>query len=303
MSKSILPYLQLIRLPNVVTAAADSLAGWLIVGGSLAAFDHWMALVAASMVLYASGTALNDLFDLEVDRVERPGRPLPSGRVSVRFAAWLGGLGLVLGPVLAAVGGSWPSAVVASILAAAILGYDAGLKHTLFGPEVMGICRGLNLLLGMSISPNLGEPYGWLAAASYALFVVGVTWISRSEAASGRHGGVIAGLVLENLALLGLAGAGLGFAGLDANRASRERIPLEGLLILAIVGLFVNSAVRRVLAHPTPANKQAAVKTGIFSLVWLNVAIVASAQGLPTALIVAALWFPAILLGRWLYAT
>ena len=29
------PYLQLVRLPNVFTAAADSLAGWLLVGGSL----------------------------------------------------------------------------------------------------------------------------------------------------------------------------------------------------------------------------------------------------------------------------
>ena len=56
---------------------------------------------SASMILYASGTALNDVFDIEVDRAERPGRPLPSGRVSVRSAAWLGGLGLLLGPAFA----------------------------------------------------------------------------------------------------------------------------------------------------------------------------------------------------------
>ncbi len=31
------PFLQLVRLPNLFTAAADPLAGWLLAGGSLAA--------------------------------------------------------------------------------------------------------------------------------------------------------------------------------------------------------------------------------------------------------------------------
>src|SRR5215218_9701029 len=95
------PYLQLIRLPNVFTAAADSLAGWLLVSGSLEAPARWLPLVAASMVLYAAGIALNDVFDYAIDLEERPARPLPSGRVSRRFAAWLGGAMLAAGPVLA----------------------------------------------------------------------------------------------------------------------------------------------------------------------------------------------------------
>ena len=98
MPKTIVAYLQLIRLPNVVTAAADSLAGWLLVTGSLGEPARWLPLLASSMVLYASGTMLNDVFDFEIDRQERPGRPLPSGRASRRTAAWLGGLGLALGP-------------------------------------------------------------------------------------------------------------------------------------------------------------------------------------------------------------
>ncbi len=54
------------------------------------------------MAIYAAGIALNDVFDYEIDLKERPGRPLPSGRVSRRFAAWTGGGLLLLGPVLAA---------------------------------------------------------------------------------------------------------------------------------------------------------------------------------------------------------
>ena len=95
------PYLQLIRLPNVFTAAADSLAGWLLVRGTFEAPGRWLPLVAASMATYAAGIALNDVFDYATDLQERPHRPLPSGRVSRRFAAWLGATLLVLGP-------TWP---------------------------------------------------------------------------------------------------------------------------------------------------------------------------------------------------
>ncbi len=75
-------YLQLIRLPNVFTAMADSLAGGLLVRGVLGETRDWLPLVLASAATYAGGIALNDVFDVEIDRVERPNRPIPSGRVS-----------------------------------------------------------------------------------------------------------------------------------------------------------------------------------------------------------------------------
>ena len=160
MPRSVVPHLQLIRLPNVFTAAADSLAGWLLVGGTLADVAGWLPLALASMVLYAAGMALNDVFDLEIDRAERPARPLPSGRVSPVFAAWIGWGGLVLGPILAGLSGSVPALVVAAALAVAILAYDGGVKRSILGPELMGACRGLNLLLGMAHAPALGGPVG-----------------------------------------------------------------------------------------------------------------------------------------------
>ena len=96
------------------------------------------------MVLYASGTALNDVFDFEIDRAERPNRPLPSGRVSRRAAAWLGGLGLAIGPALACTSGSvgkrrsWPRS---SLLC--ILSYDAGAQTHLARPRLHGSLPGL----------------------------------------------------------------------------------------------------------------------------------------------------------------
>jgi 4-hydroxybenzoate polyprenyltransferase len=57
--------------------------------------EHWSAaillypLIGLTMaaVLNAASNALNQIYDLEIDRVNKPGRPLPSGRLSQR-AAW-----------------------------------------------------------------------------------------------------------------------------------------------------------------------------------------------------------------------
>ncbi len=296
-------WLQLVRLPNVVTAAADSLAGWLLAMGTLAHPERWLCLMAASMVLYASGTALNDVFDFDVDQAERPGRPLPSGQVSRRAAAWLGGLGLVVGPVLAAASGSFVSMIVALALALFILAYDAGMKHTRVGPLFMGGCRGLNLLLGLSAAPALGGPFAWVVCVAYGLFVAGITIISRSEVSGGNRGGLILGLAIQDIAFLGLAGTSMARGAFPAPDPERPLIPLEGLLILACVALAVNVSASRAFAQPTPQFIQRHIKTSLLSLVWLHVGVVAAVRGLEPAMFVAVLWLPAFILGRWLYST
>jgi 4-hydroxybenzoate polyprenyltransferase len=295
--------LQLVRLPNVVTAAADSLAGWLLVTGSAAEPGRWLPLVSASMILYASGTALNDVFDLEVDRAERPGRPLPSGQVSARLAAWLGGLGLLIGPALALASGSMVSGIVAAALAGCILLYDAGLKHTPLGPAFMGACRGLNLLLGMTHAPELGGPAAWCASAAYALYVAGITLVSRSETRADDPRGLVAGVTLQDLAILGLAAVAMSHRRFPHPTPGRSLIPLEGLLVLGLVGLAVNRAAARAIRQPTPRSIQQAVKTGILALVWLDVGLVAAVRGVEPAALVAVLWVPAFVLGRWIYST
>lgn len=295
--------LQLIRLPNVLTAAADSLAGWLLVGGTLGAVAGWLPLALASMVLYAAGMALNDAFDAEIDRQERPSRPIPSGRISRRTAMRIGFVGLIAGPLLAWLSGSVASLVVASALAGFILAYDAGWKRSLLGPEIMGACRGLNLLLGMSHAPGIGGASAWLAAASFGLFVAGITWISRSETKSGQTVNLHVGLTLENLAILGLMAAALQHQSFPNPLPDRPLIPAEGLLVLALVALATNLAATAAIHQPIPGNMRKAVKTGILALVWIDFGLVAAVRGLAPATAIAAIWVPAYLLARWFYTT
>jgi len=296
-------WLELLRLPNVVTAAADSLAGWLLAGGALADLAGWASLAAVSMLLYAAGVALNDLLDCSIDAAERPRRPIPSGRVQVSAARWFCSLGLALGLALAGSTHGLAGLVIAGSLVLAILAYDLGLKRTWFGPLAMGACRALNLMLGGCEAHRVGGPAIWTAALAYGIFVAGITLISRAEVSGGGCTLRMAGLVLQNLCLLSLVMLALGRAWFPQASPLNARPPLEGFVILALVALVVNWSALKAAARPTPERIQASVKTGILSLVWIHAGLVASVRGPVASLPLLALWAAAFILARWLYAT
>lgn len=175
----LLAYAQLMRLPNVFTAVADPLAGWFVVGGGDPSWQLAL-LTGASACLYTSGVVFNDVFDYDLDCVERPERPLPSGAISRRAAAMLGatlmlaGLGLAMAVGAVAFG-------IALFLAVMIFFYNAWSKRfALLGPLTIGTCRFANFLLGMRCCP----PRLWLAPAALGLYCMTLTLISRNEAAS-----------------------------------------------------------------------------------------------------------------------
>ncbi|AAM02166.1 geranylgeranylglycerol-phosphate geranylgeranyltransferase [Methanopyrus kandleri] len=77
-------YLELARPINCAMAALGVVVGELIAGARLDVGAVLAPVVAA--VVCAGGNAINDYFDAEVDAVNRPDRPIPSGRVSPRSA-------------------------------------------------------------------------------------------------------------------------------------------------------------------------------------------------------------------------
>ncbi|NBC18982.1 MAG: hypothetical protein GVY18_16905 [Bacteroidetes bacterium] len=98
---------QLLRPLNMVMFLVGVVVGGVLSAGA-AAFTGVsatrLAMAAASAALIGgAANSLNDVFDVEVDRLNRPERPLPSGRlpVGVAWAVW--GVGSGGGLVLAAV--------------------------------------------------------------------------------------------------------------------------------------------------------------------------------------------------------
>ncbi len=143
-------WLQLLRLPNLFTVPGDPLAGFLLASasGEPIVLKAVLPCLIASLLLYAAGLLTNDYFDLETDRRERPFRPLPSGRVAPE-PALKAALMLTLLGVAAAIPAGKTATLMAFLLVVASAVYNTkGKRSPWWGPLNIGLCRGLNLLLG-----------------------------------------------------------------------------------------------------------------------------------------------------------
>lgn len=181
-------YLELIRFPNLFTAMADVVAGGWVVYASSGEFSAWplFGLMLSSACLYAMGIVMNDYADFELDRRERPERPLPSGRIKRSTALFLGVIFGAAGIGLAAFV-HWASFAIACAIAVFILLYDFICKSRfLLGPITMGICRGLNLLLGISLVPDQLPDVYWLSLIGF-VYISTVTVMAKGEVGNGLH--------------------------------------------------------------------------------------------------------------------
>ena len=181
----LLAWWQLLRIGNVFTAASNVIAGFLIVQGGWQPVGPLLVLIAASALLYTAGMVLNDAFDAELDAVERPERPIPSGRISRGTAAAVGWTLLLLGTSCAWFASflleSPRPGVIGSVLALCIVGYDVGLKSTPLGPWIMGLCRLCNVLLGVSTAIDRVEAVPIAYAFLVGVYTTGLTYFARSE--------------------------------------------------------------------------------------------------------------------------
>lgn len=180
-----------LRIPNLLTVPGDPIAGFLLVTQGESSLSPCGWAVAASLCFYAAGLILNDLFDMDADRRERPDRPLPSGQIRPLTA-------VVSALALLGAGGGFcrmldPRAWrVGFLLALAIVLYDLGLKKIpALGPLTMGACRGLSVWLGASAVPTTESPSPALAAAVAAMagYIATVTHLARREMAATPIGG------------------------------------------------------------------------------------------------------------------
>lgn len=300
-------YAQLIRLPNLPSALSNICLGALASGALPQNWLPFLLLLLTSACLYCGGMVWNDYFDREEDRRDRGDRPIPMGRITPREAARLGTILLVSGVVVALLAG-WTLAllnsknsastplVLAILLVAAILLYDGPIKHHRIAPVLMGLCRLLNVLLGVAVSGSLAWPKGAQLALVVGLYVTGLTWFARTEARVSKQGDLTgAALVM----LVSLVLALLLPADLKPNTSS----PLFVYLLVGF-GFFLGLPITQAIANPTPALVQRAVKQALLGLILLD-AILACGMVGTVGLIILVLLVPSVILNRrrWLYAT
>ncbi len=314
-------YLQLVRLPNVFTAMADVAMGFLVVHHRLAPPLLFVGLLGTSVLLYMAGMVLNDVWDVEQDRRERPRRPVAAGRIvwtrarNVGFGLLAAGVLLGWGSSLLGVGlapgagiWGWRSGMVATLLAVTIVSYDAVLKRTWMGPVAMGTCRLLNVLLGMSWVGAAGVADGWagysraqwLAAGGIGVYITGVTWLARHEATRSNRLSLAAATVTM---AGGIAVLSMIYRALPAGVTPTLRQETTWFLLLGLLAFTIVRRCSMAVAQPTPHRVQLAVINGIWSLILLDAAVALLVSPPGWALAIVVLLVPTMFLGRWIEAT
>lgn len=135
-----------------------------------------LAMVSAALIGGAAN-AINDVYDLAIDRVNRPDRPLPSGAVSVQAARalWGGvsGIGILLGVSISMLHG-----VIAASSVALLWAYSAHLKRLPgWGNLAVAAILVLAVLYGaLAVQP--GVPVAVLVGCAFA----GLTTLAREAA-------------------------------------------------------------------------------------------------------------------------
>ena len=295
--QKLLAFARLARPANIVTAWADVLAGAALVGVSISlagqvtpgvAVQNVGWLLLATTGLYGGGVVFNDVFDAKLDAIERPERPIPSGVVSVLDASMFG-IFLFIGGIAAAWQSSWESGLLAVLIAFAALLYDKFSKHqTLWGPVNMGMCRGMNLLLGASVVPSIMAEVAPLCVLPI-LFIGAITLISQGEV----HGGTSAkgwqavgllGLVILLMLILPLTGY--------------SYILLYGVVFIFFFVWLVLPPFVKAARNPGPHMIRKAVKAGILGLIPLNAAIASGFAGWEYGLLIVLLLPISIGLGK-----
>ena len=297
-------WLELLRLPNVFTAVADILLGFLFTHEDFSPWQSLALLIGSSALIYSAGMALNDFFDRQQDAKQRPGRPIPSGRISAAAAGRIGfgllAVGVLLGCAAGFWSGAWRPAGVAVALAVMVLMYDGVLKQTPLAPLAMGGCRFLNVLLGMSLATVPWLPVHWLVAAGIGLYIVGVTWFARTEAVESSRL-QLGAATLVMMAALGLLYSFPNWATLDEIPPLQmpDRWPAFWGLLALLLGWRCGLAA----FDPQPAVVQAAVKNCIFSLIIIDAGACLAVQDVAHAGAIIALLVPTMLLGWFVYST
>ena len=283
MNVVLLGYAKLARPANLPTAMADIMAGSSISGFTLlitsdtflsgTPYLNLILLIFSSTFLYAGGVVLNDVFDFKIDQIERPERPIPKGDVSLKGAS-LFGTGLLISGIILSFFVNNLSGVIALILVLAVLLYDAFSKRFQFlGPLNMGLCRALNLILGMSVFAEISH---WLYAVIPFLYIFAITLISRGEVYGKNKKHIIwAGLLYTMVVFIVLMivpdKQGLWFSFL----------PFLGLFIFLIYSSLI-----RAYRINSPENIKKAVVSGVLSIIVLDASLVAAFDSWQFGLIV-----------------
>lgn len=178
MASRLLVSVEILRPHNMLAAGLCVAAGYGVAGGREAGPAVAGAVAAAAAT--GAGNIINDYFDLGIDRVNKPRRPLPSGRLSPRLAL---GLYALLSIALLV----YAFAALPAPVAALVAGWQVTLY--LYAASLKRVFVAGNLLVA-AITSSAFIAGGMLAgdvAASVLPFAIGFFFVLSRELVKGAE--------------------------------------------------------------------------------------------------------------------
>jgi geranylgeranylglycerol-phosphate geranylgeranyltransferase len=149
------PYITLMRPVNFLITAASIYVSCLLAGGTEAQFIAMLFASLGGACIGAGGMVINDFFDIEIDRINKPERPLPSGTISkfdaLMFYGGISGIGLIMSAY-----STRTAFIIAFVAVPVIFLYSQRFKSTpLLGNLLVGTLTGTAFIFGGAAVDNI----------------------------------------------------------------------------------------------------------------------------------------------------
>jgi geranylgeranylglycerol-phosphate geranylgeranyltransferase len=159
-------WIRITRPNNVLIAVLSVWVAAIVAGGIDPVYNLVLATLSAALITMGANV-INDIFDVEIDRINKPERPLPSGKVSMHEAYFIFIFSYILAWVLA-----WQVSyqvfLVALIFGLLLILYSFLLKRkVLIGNFVVSLTTGMAFVFG---GMAVNRVAGTLFPALFAFF-------------------------------------------------------------------------------------------------------------------------------------
>jgi geranylgeranylglycerol-phosphate geranylgeranyltransferase len=140
-------FIRLSRPLNVFISFLSVFVAVLICGALQSLHKVWLACLTAAF-LTAAANAVNDFYDLDIDRINRPKRPLPSGVISPSQALVFSGIFFILGTACGFLI-NWATFFTALVFSVLLILYSAKFKRmVLVGNIVVSLATAFAFIYG-----------------------------------------------------------------------------------------------------------------------------------------------------------
>jgi geranylgeranylglycerol-phosphate geranylgeranyltransferase len=132
---------------TIVAANIPAFSSYLVTFPTLDAIKVFLVV----FLITGAGNAINDYFDIEIDRINKPERPIPSGKIGLRTALYFSLALFAIGTLLAATI-NFACGAIAFVNSLLLIYYASTLKRTaLLGNIAVGYLTGSTFLFGGAV--------------------------------------------------------------------------------------------------------------------------------------------------------